>query len=291
MASRYWLVVVLSVVTGASFAQSDCTANERLSQSDLKRMAARADSDEQKQLEIGFAYQCRGEDAEAARWYMRAATRGNVVAQTNLGAMYLEGKGVAQDDAAAARYFLLAASAGFGPAQNNLALLYSTGRGVRQSDEATFHWLERAVANHYYPAYKSHAAQYLTGRGVEKDEKRGFELMLDAAKHGIVEAQAEVAVLYAQGRGTKSDAKKALEWSLKAAKAGSAGAANNAGYFYAQQGNYTDAITWYRRAAAGGIPEAEYNLGELARAGLNAQKAAESQRLAGKAINGYLPVK
>ena len=290
MASRYWLTLWLCFGASVGWAQSDCDGRERLKESELKKMVARADSDEQRQLEIGFAYQCKGDEADAARWYERAAMRGNAVAQTNLGAMYLEGKGVAQDDAAAARYFLLAASAGFGPAQNNLALLYLTGRGVRQSDQATFQWLSRAVANHYYPAYPSNAAQYLIGKGVARDDKRGFDLMLEAAKHGIVQAQAEVAMLYAQGRGTKTDAKKALEWSLKAAKGGSAGAANNVGYFYAQQGKYNEAVQWYRRAAAAGIPEAEYNLSELARAGRGPEEKGDGQRLARDGVKALLPV-
>lgn len=289
MAYQCWLLLLLSMGASVGFAQSDCKLTEHWKDADLKKIAARAETDEQKQVVVGYAYQCRGDDAEAARWYERAAKRGNAVAQTNLGAMYLQGKGVAQDDAAAARYFLLAASEGFGPAQNNLALLYSTGRGVRQSDEATFQWLARAVANHYYPAYSGNAAQYLMGKGVAKDEKHGFELMLEAAKHDVVEAQAEVAVLFAQGRGTKADPKKALEWSLKAARAGSAGAANNAGYIYAQQGNYSEAINWYRRAAEGGIPEAEYNLQQLARAGIGDQKTGYDQRLAREAVRAYVP--
>ena len=41
------------------------------------------------------------DDAEAAIWYRRAAEQGNTYAQTFLGHMYANGRGVPQDDAEA----------------------------------------------------------------------------------------------------------------------------------------------------------------------------------------------
>ena len=52
------------------------------------------------------------DDAEAARWYMRAADSGDADAQAELGAMYKEGRGVEKDDEKALDYFMTAADAG-----------------------------------------------------------------------------------------------------------------------------------------------------------------------------------
>jgi hypothetical protein len=52
------------------------------------------------------------------------------VAQNNLGWMYLNGKGVAQDDAEAAQWYRKAAEQGFADAQNMLGWMYQNGQGV-----------------------------------------------------------------------------------------------------------------------------------------------------------------
>ena len=47
------------------------------------------------------------DDAGAAKWYRRAAERGDAAAQTKLGRIYLLGLGVLKDDAEAVHWFLL----------------------------------------------------------------------------------------------------------------------------------------------------------------------------------------
>ena len=56
-------------------------------------------------------------DAEALRWFTKAAEQGDAEAQTNLGVMYLKGEGVKQDDAEALRWFTKAAEQGDAEAQ------------------------------------------------------------------------------------------------------------------------------------------------------------------------------
>jgi len=45
------------------------------------------------------------DDAEAVKWFLKAARQEDAKAQLNLGIMYQEGEGVPQDDAEAARCF------------------------------------------------------------------------------------------------------------------------------------------------------------------------------------------
>jgi hypothetical protein len=86
---------------------------------------------------IGLAYyRGRGaphDDAEGAKWLLRAADKGDAVARFTLGVMYGEGRGVPQDFAEAARWYQRAAEQGDAQAQYNLGLAYAHGEGVAQT--------------------------------------------------------------------------------------------------------------------------------------------------------------
>ena len=62
------------------------------------------------------------DDAEAVRWYRKAAQQGYAIAQTILGFMYAEGEGVTRDDAEAVRWFRKAAEQGNAEARKVLRL-------------------------------------------------------------------------------------------------------------------------------------------------------------------------
>jgi TPR repeat protein len=62
-------------------------------------------------------------DAQAVKWYRKAAKQGNADAQYNLGWMYANGLGVEQNDAAAAKWFGKAAEQGDKDAQNALEVM------------------------------------------------------------------------------------------------------------------------------------------------------------------------
>ncbi len=66
--------------------------------------------------------------------FRRPLIRGYALAQKDLGALYLQGRGVAQSDATAARLFQDAARNGLAEAQALLADAYLGGRGVAQDD-------------------------------------------------------------------------------------------------------------------------------------------------------------
>ena len=59
--------------------------------------------------------------------------QGDARAQLNLGVMYENGRGVAEDHAEAAKWFRLAAEQGDAAAQYNLGVMYANGEGVPQS--------------------------------------------------------------------------------------------------------------------------------------------------------------
>ena len=73
------------------------------------------------------------------------AEQGHATAQTELGFMYGNGRGVAQDNAEAVRWYRLAAEQGDAVAQTNLGVMYSTGQGVQEDIVLAYMWYNLAV--------------------------------------------------------------------------------------------------------------------------------------------------
>ena len=76
-----------------------------------------------------------------------AAERKNPEGTTNLGVMYLNGRGVKRDLAQAFGLFRRAAEQGHAAAQNNLALMYANGQGVTRDFVSAWAWLDLAAEN------------------------------------------------------------------------------------------------------------------------------------------------
>ena len=86
------------------------------------------------------------DDAEALKWYRKAAEQGIVAAQYDLGVMYGNGQGVAQDDAEAVRWVRKAAEQGNVAAQYDLGVMYGNGKGVAQNYVLANVWFILAAA-------------------------------------------------------------------------------------------------------------------------------------------------
>ncbi|MDT8364542.1 MAG: tetratricopeptide repeat protein [Nitrosomonas sp.] len=84
--------------------------------------------------------------ASAAGWFFRAAEQGHADAQFNLGLLYLNGEGVAQNTATAVEWFTRAAEQGNVDAQNNLGVIYLTGEGeIPQDRDMAIQWFKNAA--------------------------------------------------------------------------------------------------------------------------------------------------
>jgi hypothetical protein len=84
-------------------------------------------------LDDGDAAYGKGDYATALRLWRPLAEQGNAPAQSNLGVMYLDGKGVPRNYAEAAKWFRLAADQGRAKAQNNLGAMYLDGKACRRT--------------------------------------------------------------------------------------------------------------------------------------------------------------
>ncbi len=87
----------------------------------------------------------RGDYQKALREWTPDAEQGDGLAQNNLGILYDEGHGVAQDFARAAAWYRKAAEQGHDDAQNNLGRLYENGLGVEQDLVRAHMWYNLAA--------------------------------------------------------------------------------------------------------------------------------------------------
>ena len=94
-------------------------------------------------------------DAEAVRWWHKAAEQGLAGAQFNLGSMYDNGEAVPEDNAEAMRWYHKAAEQRHAGAQSNLGIMYAKGEGVPQDDVQAYAWLSIAAAQGYDKAKKA----------------------------------------------------------------------------------------------------------------------------------------
>ncbi len=200
-------------------------------------------------------------------YYEKAAGQGNVDAMTNLGVLYADGQGVAQDYVKAREWYEKAAAKGDAYAMSMLGVLYDNGRGVAQDYVKAREWYEKAAAKGEALAMRTIGVYHDHGLGVAQDYAKAREWYEKAAANGDVSAMRGLGVHYEYGRGVAQDYAKAREWYQKAAERGDAYAMANLGVLYdngrgvAQ--DYAKAHEWYERASDRGEACAMTNLGEL----------------------------
>jgi uncharacterized protein len=95
--------------------------------------------------------------AEAKLWFEKASAQNQPDALYNLGLMYANGEGVAQDYAQATKWYRLAADRGQIDAQNSLGIRYKRGEGVAQDYVQAHKWFALSAANAIHPADRARA--------------------------------------------------------------------------------------------------------------------------------------
>ena len=180
------------------------------------------------------------ERARVHQDYEASAILGVSLAQHNLGWMYYNGVGVAQDYFKAREWYEKAAALGFAPSQYYLGTMYENGVGVPEKDMTkAYQWYEKAAAQGYAKAQDSLGWMYVTGQGVSqelgqdiaKDDAKALALFEKAAAqndfdmqnytyNNSVDAYNHLGWMYATGRGVKQDIPQAMAWYEKAKEYG-----------------------------------------------------------------------
>jgi TPR repeat protein len=96
--------------------------------------------------EDAFAAYERQDYATAMRLWQSLADQGDAKAQYNLGNMYADGEGVAENDAEAVKWYRKVADQGDARAQHNLGVMYAEGEGVPEDDAQAYKWWNLAAA-------------------------------------------------------------------------------------------------------------------------------------------------
>jgi TPR repeat protein len=123
----------------------------------------------------------RADYTRAAAIFSREAERGQAAAQTYLGYMYAQGRGVPQDEAKAAQWLRRAADQGYPAAQFLLGKMVDKGQGVKQDFVEAEVLLDLAVARaepkerDYWTRIRNAVASKLTRAELAEAQKRALE--------------------------------------------------------------------------------------------------------------------
>lgn len=204
---------------------------------------------------------------KAFEWYMKSAEKGYVSAIHDVGYMYAEGKGVAQDYSKAMEWYRKAADQGNALAQSNIALLYKNGSGVTMNYAKALKWFQMAAKQDDLTALRNLGYMYEHGEGVATNYMKAIEWYEKGASLDDAISQYNLGNIYYNGTGVEKDYTKAFEWYLKAANNGDEDAQNNIATMYFNglgvEKNYLKAFDWYLKAADQDNPIAQCNLGNM----------------------------
>ena len=192
------------------------------------------------------------------------AKQGDADAQNKVGIYYQNGIGVAKDNAEAVRWYKRAAEQGHANAQNNLGWMCQNGWGVEQNDTKAVEWYRKSAEQGNVYAQDNLGWMCQNGFGTEKNEAEAVMWYQKAADQGNSNAQNNLGWMYQNGLGVSQNYSEAVKWYKKAAYQGHDIAQNNLGWMY-QNGwgieqNDDEAIKWFQKSADQGNTYAQNNL-------------------------------
>ncbi len=121
------------------------------------------------------------------KYYKIAAERGDVIAQVKLADLYMT-PGNLHSKKSAAKWYLRAAENGNAEAQSNIGWMYIHGKGVNRDHEEGIKWYRKAVKNGSVSALFLLGYAYLYGYGVPADYKEAMNYYAQGAVLGNVDA-------------------------------------------------------------------------------------------------------
>lgn len=154
----------------------------------------------------------RDHPEKAYPWYREAAEQGSAVASANLGWIYEEGHGVAQDGESAAYWYGRAVEAGAGRYALHLGWMYLDGKLLEVDRAKAEEWFrkgrERGVREAGLALGSVYFADMLGGRTELGPEAE--ELLLGALEQGVMQAAGFLARMYLDGLGVEADPDRGL---------------------------------------------------------------------------------
>lgn len=239
-------------------------------------------------------------ESKAAELMRAAAERGDANAQYDLYNRFWTGRGVERDLTTALMWCRTAANSGHALAERGLAMCYAGGYGVCKDEKEAFKWMKRAADNGDMASMLDLSIWCCHGIGTDKNPGRAYYLASEVADRGYEESFWQVSYYFRNGIGVKKDIERADKWLFKALdstatlpwQANKPETAKNefpsrlrwAGEdtkrllriaYWASDSNYAHgALKAFRKAAALGDHEAEYDIGVIIEHGLLGVKRA-----------------
>lgn len=168
----------------------------------------------------GFEHNQHAEYKEAIDWYQKAADKRNIVAQSLLGMLYMDGRGVEKDLTIAIKWFRKAAEQDDAIAQYYLGMMYLNGNGVERDEEVAANWLHKSAEQDNALAQYQLGEMYLKGKGVEQKDYMAAHWLRKAGEQRVAAAQLQLGNLYRLGKGVTKNKEEALYWYRNAAEQG-----------------------------------------------------------------------
>jgi TPR repeat protein len=180
------------------------------------------------QASLAFLYRdgyggVRQDNAEAIKWYQKAADQGNAMALGNLGWFYREGVGVTRDYQKSVEYYRKGADAGDLGSISAMGYAAQNGLGLPQSYEEARKWYEKGANAGDAYSMASLGFLYDAGAGVKQDYVEARYWYEKAANAGSAYAMGNLSRLYDQGLGTAVDPQEAVRWAVAAVERGDPG--------------------------------------------------------------------
>lgn len=135
-------------------------------------------------LSAGTSEQGNQDYAKAMQQYQKAAAQGNVQAEKNIAALYMNGQGVPKDYSEALKWDLKAAAQGDAAAQCSVGLFYDMGLGLPQDYQEAMNWYLKAAKQGNALADNCIGYCYENGHGVARDNDKALKWYEKAAVRG-----------------------------------------------------------------------------------------------------------
>ena len=130
----------------------------------------------------------KGDYAGALKEVRPLAQKGDAKAQSFLGVMYAQGRGVKQNSVEAEKWIRKAAEQGLSDAQCNLAVIYAKGQGVPKNNAEAMKWFRKSSDQGYAKAQYGLGIMYFQGLGVPKNLVKAYMWWYLAGSQGNQDA-------------------------------------------------------------------------------------------------------
>jgi localization factor PodJL len=154
-----------------------------------------------------------------------AAISGDPIAAYEIGARYLDGRGIRADATEAATWLERAFAKGSAPAAYRLGSIHEKGLSGRKNPAEALRYYTAAAEKGNIKAMHNLAVIHAEGVDGQPDMKAATKWFRMAAERGVADSQYNLGVLYARGLGVKANLAESYRWFALAANQGDQDAA------------------------------------------------------------------